>query len=457
MVLSAADWREVQRRVMMADLLEYCHPSQRAFVVSRGKRKAALCGRRSGKTAALAVQLLLATLMHPGELCIAIALSRANARELYGAAIRRVCKSIGVECAETTRDGAFYMLPETGGRILLGGCSDRHAVDAYRGDRSPLVVIDEADSMRPWLGTLVEDVVEPRLVDLRGTLILTGTPGATADGYFHRITTGSEWEVFRWNMLSNPHIPSAPMALENARKTRDEGTYQREWLGNWFTDLAALCYPCEQANLVTAKEAEAALLGYDVRTVIGVDIGFDDPCSWVVVQHVPGIPVLWVVEVQTKSGLTPSAAAARTMAIRDKYPRARVVVDTGGIGKGYAEEWRQHHGVVCEVATKADVGGSIAEVAGALRAGTLRVVERKCQPLLDEWSVLQWDEAHKGHMQGQSDHCSDALRYAFRAIGGVRSNPELELSALERAAAEERKERQLALSGNLRRLRRAGQ
>ena len=424
---------------MRGRLLGYCHPMQRALVVDPARRKAALCGRRSGKTAGIAVELLLATLDHPNESCIAIAQSRGTARELFGSAISRVALDLGFTVGETTRDGSLYLLPEWGGRILLGGCPDRSEVNRYRGDRSVLVAVDEVESMRPWADVLVEEVLEPRLVDLDGTLILTSTPGPTPAGFFHRVTTGNEWSVHHWTMRENPFMSAyADREMERARKTRGEGTYRREWLGEWYTDAEALMFPCAPDNIVTEAECAAALLDKDVRTVIGVDIGFNDPCAWAVVQYVPGLPAVWVVEVCCFSGLTPSAAAARTLAMRERYPRSRVVVDSGGIGKGYAEEWRQKHGVPCEPAQKTNLGGSIAEVAGALRSGQLRLVGSRCQPLLDEWSVLQWNDGRNGPMSGQSDHCSDALRYAFRAANPA-NRPEYEYSEEERVRMEAEK------------------
>lgn len=418
---------------MSAMLLNYCHPHQRALVADKSPRKAALCGRRSGKTAALAVELLRETLRHPGELCIAIALSRQTARELFGSAIRRVSEEVGFSVTERTVDGALYICPEWGGRILLGGCDDRAAVEKYRGDRSPLVVVDEADSMRPWLQTLTEDVLEPRLLDLGGRLILTGTPGPTPAGYFHKVTTGGKWACHHWDIRQNPFIRNAEEVLKEVRENRPEATVEREWLGRWFTDIQALCFPFDrERNGATVAEWRAATQGKDTRTLTGIDIGYGDPCAWVTWQWVPGIPTLWVIRAKSMSGLTPSSSAARTLAVRADYPGSRLVADSGGIGKGYIEEWIQKHGLPVSPAQKSNKAGSMADLAGALITGQVRVVESECQPLLDEWSVLQWNDARTGPREGQADHCSDAARYGHRELNPA-NRPEVEYTEEEQA------------------------
>ena len=291
---------------------------------------------------------------------------------------------------------------------------------------------------------------------------MSGTPGATLSGAFYEADEGDRskgWEQHSWTILDNPFIPHERKVayLEEKRKTLTDGPYFREYEGRWFHDPDTLCFPYDPSrNRVWANDVATSLAGYDVRTVLAVDIGYSEPCSFSILKYVHGIPDIYVVRSYSQSGLTPSAAAATVMRLRSEYDNPRTVVDAGGMGKGYIEEWRLTHGVPCEAAKKSDKAGSIAEVAGLLKAGRLKVVASECGDLVDEWGSCMWNDAKTDVREGSIDHCSDGVRYGIRAIGGIRSNPELELSAIEKAAADERRERERALRENRARVRRMG-
>lgn len=459
--VSGSHWAATVRAATVGRLLLSCHPKQRAFVADRKRNKLARVPRRGGKSHGHGIDFLVATLMYPDELCIAIASTRGKARELIGQPIERACKQLGYKIHERTIDGQVYLCPEWGGRILLVGCATRKECEKLRGDRAVKIGIDEPEVMRPFLPYLIEEVLEPRLMDFNGQLSLTGTPGPTEAGLFYEADVGGQsgdWSQHHWTILDNDFIPMQRRLrfLEKKREKLGEmsGAYQREYLGRWFNDPTALCFHYDASrNRAWAGEMEAAWAAYDIRRIHGVDVGFNDPMAFSTLGHVHGIPDAYITSSWGKSGLTPTRAAAEVMRIRDSAP-GRIVVDSGGIGKGYLEEWRQHHGVACEIATKADKAGSIAEMNGALVSGRLKIVASECQELVDEMAVLQWNEDRDGVKEGQQDHCCDSARYAFRAIGGLRSDPELELSAAEQAAKRAKVEREAAFAAARRKVRR---
>jgi hypothetical protein len=58
------------------------------------------------------------------------------------------------------------------------GCKDETEAEKIRGiDPAPrLVVLDEAQAFKPYVQSLVEDALEPMLIETKGTMVLIGTP-----------------------------------------------------------------------------------------------------------------------------------------------------------------------------------------------------------------------------------------------------------------------------------------
>src|SRR6185295_18042911 len=117
---------------------------------------------------------------------------------------------------------------------------------------------------------------------------------------------------------------------------RSSATFRREYLGQWVRDEGALVYPYS-ANLngCTLEEVPPSK---ELNYVLGVDIGFADATAFTVCAFKFGAPEVWVLRSWKKSGLIPSAVAAHVERLREFYGGSvRVVVDEGGMGKGYAE------------------------------------------------------------------------------------------------------------------------
>jgi hypothetical protein len=275
--------------------------------------------------------------------------------------------------------------------------------------------------MRGHLEYLTEDVLEPCLLDYSGWLALTGTPGVTPTGYFHAITTGEgmqQWPTHHWTVLDNPYIPHAAEWLrEKCEKLGLDPTspsYLREWMGQWVLDTESLCYPYDgQINREFGSFAEGSET--DWRYILGVDLGVNDASAFVVIAYRPAMPTIHIIESVAFEGLSPSGAAAKVLAYRDRFRGLRVVADTGGIGKGFVEEWIQRFSLPVERAMKLDVRGQIALVSGLMRSGDVKVHTPASSGLIAEWQALPWNEDRDGHDEGYPDHQSDAARYAILA------------------------------------------
>lgn len=410
----------VARKRREAAVLDACGPHQRAFVVEDATRSAAQCSRRAGKSHGTAAKFFRNAIRFPGETSVFIAISAARANDILARAFRVLGKKIGWEPQQTSRNGQIYWEFPNGHRVWVAGCKNKAEAEKFRGDPYVGCVVDECDSIRNHLQYLVEDVLEPALMDLRGWLALTGTPGVTPAGYFHAVTTGSgmkKWATHHWTCLENPFLddPAGWLREYCEKHGLDETspTYQREWLGQWVRDSDALVYQYDPDRNGTYQPWID--LRNEARYILGVDLGVVDATAIAALGYFPGNPRLDLIESKSWTGLSPSGAYVKLREFLNRYPGARVVADCGGQGKAFAQEWQQRYGLYVEPAVKLDLVGQVAFMNGMLRSGELQVHLPGCSSLVQEWQQLPWNQDRDGHEDSYPDHESDAARYAALA------------------------------------------
>ncbi len=399
--------------------LDALFPQQLAFIQDPSRTKAALCSRRAGKSYSACAYLLSEAEALPDCVCVYIALTRISARRILWAELKRFNNrfNLGIKFNNVDLEA---VLPN-GSQIWLSGADNEDDIEKLRGSKYRLAVIDEAASFRPYISKLVEDVLEPAMIDQDGTICLIGTPGPIAAGYFFDVTTGrnpkrAAWPTHRWTLLDNPHIPDAAGYIERKvvknRWPSDHPTLLREWRGQWVRDEDSLVY-----KYLPERNGGRAPALPDLEYVLGMDFGFEDSTAWVVLAHSPAAPDAWVVESFKKKHCTPSRVAEITKELARRYPFTVMVGDSGGFGKGYVEEMRLEHGLPVKPAKKTQKRAYIEYLNGSLLSGTLKIDPEPNQALVEELQLLQWaDEDHLAVDEEKfDDHLCDALLYGWRA------------------------------------------
>jgi hypothetical protein len=411
------------------ELRDKLFPVQRAFVESAAKRKSALCSRRAGKTFGLAAWLYDDALATPGKMsCYISGEGLPQARRNIGPALAKLSAQLNLEVKVRTIDGQLiYELPN-GHQIWVSGCDKRPECDKYRGagEGYTRVVIDEAGTgaMPGYLEYLIDEVLDPALLDQQGDLALAGTPGVACAGLFYTATTGDggqKWDPHHWTLLDNPHLPD-PRAFLDAKK-REKGwddktvIYRREYLGEWVKDNSILALPFDWTRNALAALPDGP--DYDTRIwdyVLGVDVGVAEaPSAFVILATPRGLPDMFVTRAWIREGLTPSSMAAEIQRVRQELPLIRIILDTGGLGAGYAAEMVERHHIPVEAAKKQDKRTAIEVVRGELLSGNLRIIARESAALVDELKVLPMNEKGDNFDSAHFDcHAADALVYAVR-------------------------------------------
>lgn len=391
----------------------FLFPQQFNFAVDPCRRKAALCSRRAGKSFSVATMLIDAALSNPDSICVYVALTRLSAKRILWPILRKVSKREGLPLALNGTELTITF--PNGSQIWLTGADDEAQIEKLRGSAYHLVIIDEAASFGAHLASLIEEVIEPALLDYNGTLCLIGTPGAACVGKFFDVTTrtpGHEaWSVHSWNTLDNPHIPNACEWLEQRRLANgwslDNPIYMREWRGMWTWSHDSMVYRYTPDNIVKALPERR-----DWIHVLGVDLGFDDDTALQVVTSSPAHPQAYAHHGWKAKGLNIGDVANKIREYQRRYTFSKIVMDSGGIGKMVVEELAVRHGLPVEAAEKKDKLGAIELLNADLHEKRLMVLEN--EPVLSEWAVLQWDEKRKGEDSRYPNHCSDATLYAYR-------------------------------------------
>lgn len=439
--------KEQKRRQAFPDAVaravEGLFPAQRRLVESRSRNLAAHAGRRGGKTAGFIIKILRTAAEHPRTvlpvfertLTCQAAVTFWNELlafdEKYG---------LGFEFHHTLKTATC----PNGAAIQLMGADTIEAADKARGGKYPGAFVDEVQSFRPKVVRyLLSDVLGPALLDYGGWLGVAGTPPpvwSDDDPFYVACHNTDIWDVHHWTMLDNDHIPDgvvgrdmdipAKRAFREAELVRtraqwgwDEANsqYRREWLGEWVSSNDDAVYAYASArNLLSA--AHTPRFDDSWTYVLGIDVGHNDPTAFVVLARRRGDPHTYVVESYEEVGLIPSAMAVHVERLRARYRFRVMVIDTGGLGKGYAEEAKQRFGLPLEAAKKRHKLAHIEYANGDLRNGVIRIVGRSNTSLVEDLTRLPWNELHTDYAPRYRDHLPDAFLYAHGAMRALMSN-----------------------------------
>lgn len=411
---------------------------QEVFLNLDAPVKALLCGRRAGKTHVLIRALIEAAAnADEGAIVLFLTFTRAHAKKLVWKGLQRALKDCGYEFEVNASE--LWIQVKGGCQIQLGGVSDVAEVEKYRGLALALAVIDECGAIKPnLLETLYDDVLEPATIDHGGQLIFSGTPGYVLHGPWFDMTgpeRTARVPLMSWTVLDNEAIKTQEerkAILRGIRErrgwTEESPTYVREYLGRWVQDLGALVYPFTvEANsfdgLPTVTSSGNPIDPHRWRYVIGVDIGAVASSAFTVAATHPELADDYIIESKAPGGMAEHEVGAYLQSLCAVYKNATIVMDTGGIGKRYAEDVRARFGLPVMAAEKTEKATGVRLLRDRLIAGRVKIqVGEACNDLRGEWAVLGWDRDQLVPNKEQPDHASDSALYALRKLYNYRED-----------------------------------
>jgi hypothetical protein len=430
-ILAAKKKRERLPRILDA-MYEELFDEQRALADDPSKRIANYAGRRSGKTSPYPFLALRAAVNHPGSTVVIVetaitcdAAERAWAYFMEADERHKIGWKVHATYKRLVLPAPYHSTIEFRGAATLEGCN------SLRGNKFSAILVDEPASFRKHiLKYLLTDVVPAALMDYDGSCYLTGSPGAVLEGPFYDACMGKGgWSPHTWTVIQNPHVGPAKLDPEARRAWRIEylrqererqgwneltPTYRREWLGEWVSADNDLMYAFMRERNVCR---EAIRYNPDTwRVVIGCDVGYNAPSAFVVLGLKPNDPHIYVLESYEKVGLIPSAWAQEVRALRTRYSTSTIVVDSGGLGKGYIEEGIQTFRLPLLAANKRRKVAFVEFASGDLASGRIQVIPETNLDLMADLETLPWNDDHTDSAPRFRDHLPDAFLYAHRQL-----------------------------------------
>jgi len=383
------------------------------FIQDPRKLKAALCSRRAGKSHMAGCYVIAEALKHPKSTVPYVALTRGHAKRIMWKTLLDLTRPYNPQVNLTE----LRITLSNGSDIVLAGANDEATAEVFRGQKFPLVVLDECASFRSHFREMVEEVIEPALIDMNGTLAMIGTPSAACRGLFFDATTQSTspYSLHRWTILDNPFIPHAQAWLDERMKERgwtiDTPAYRREWLGEWVASTDSQVYAfSKDKNLAKG-------IPNKLNYILGIDLGYDDETAFVVVGYRPDDPHLYVCETYAKSEMIITDIVRKVEELTERYKSfVRIVADTGGLGKQIAAEIRKRYGLAVFPAEKTQKADFIQLCNDDFRLGKILVNPAEIN-FIEEITALQWDEEKEGRFIEDprfANHRCDAFLYAWR-------------------------------------------
>lgn len=440
---------EKLRRLMARAALnprKVCHPKQAEYVLSPDRRNVVTCSRRAGKTFGEAVRLLLTAHTEPYANVLYATTELRRSRRLVWPYLQTLNSNLrlGGIPNETEAFMRFPNLPQCP-TIFLGGAKDAGEIEKIKGYAGgfKLAIIDEAQDFRPAsLRLLIEEAIEPSLMDWSGSLDALGTPGAVRHGPYWDLWQSPLWRKFHWSLADNKPL------LEKAGKTAEEilrqaradhgwdendPTYLRHYLGQWCDDPNALVIRYDE--LRNHYDAPPRLDKY----VMGVDLGHYDSDAVAVLgwgDHSPDVYLVAEYGVR-KESYTELVERGVLPLLKRYQPCIAQWWDFGGMNAKAQQEIRKRWGLPVQAAEKSRKLEHIALLNDALRTGRFRA--KRDSWFAQDSFLLQWETPHEKVDDSFHSDIIDAVLYAYRAALGYTSRPAPEpLTEPQRIWAERR-------------------
>ena len=463
-----------RERAVASALIEPGTPKQLGVIKDPAKSKAVRCPRRAGKTWLVTRYALWQCLTKPRSIVVVITLTRGTGRRHYWDPIKEINEThdLGAKFHNTRLEVNF----DNGSQLFFTGAETVSEVEKLRGGQYDLVIIDECASFAAHLFmSLLDDVLQPALLDRRGTRVLIGTPGrmkhtpfywATFPGV-HKIPTAGEgapplwvtvpygdtppeglrrtWSLHTWSLADNTALPHLwEGALENKLDNNwgdDNPRWQVEYLGNWVDGENALVFSYfDQKDKKLASGEDAVswrpnhkndtpfglpnLDNPDWRFVLGCDLGYEDDYAMVIAAYSPTYSSLYFVWDFKRPHLTVGQIADEIKAAQKLVGSFDAIIgDSGGLGKMVLETLVLEHGIPIEKADKHEKFDFIELMNSDFYDGRIKVIDgsdlsRQLDTVqLDLSDGSKKDLARKGKLRillGQDDHLTDAALYTWR-------------------------------------------
>ena len=337
-----------------------------------------------------------------------------------------------------SREDHRFTWLKTRATLTFGYMDNEHDRRRYQGGEWQYLGFDEVTQLPElWYRYLCSRVRKKKSMTVPLRIRSAANPGDIGDEWVKRRFVdhdGSERLFVPAKARDNPFLNVEE--YERSLAILDPVSRQQLEEGLWISDGGGLVYGHFSLDDVIDKDS-LPKLDYHI---VAHDYGFTDDVGNVVLGWRRHDPNVYIVEGYKKQKQTPEDAAVESDKLSRKYKPIQMVGDTGGLGKGYAEQAIQRFGLPIEAADKHNKRGYIALINGRFSKGKIKIVKETCRELLEEMAVLSWKDGSKKEEDPKlPNHCCDAMLYGWRAtLAHFEKEPDPPKTAMQKVQDEER-------------------
>lgn len=209
-------WQATRPNPLADTLTDEHFDEQRNFDRDPARLKAALCGRRAGKTRGRNRGVLRKAWRTRGGRFLVINETSHEVRRLNWIGVQGDGMASTIERlkipAHVDNTKMVVHFPEVDSWISCLGVDDEAAIGKALGGAYHEVWWDEAQKIPARFQQRIRETFMPTLLDFGGSLVLTGSPSRQMSGLFYEVTRPDVarrvqgWSVHAWNLLRNPHF-----------------------------------------------------------------------------------------------------------------------------------------------------------------------------------------------------------------------------------------------------------
>ncbi len=276
-------------------IYKYCFDEQQQVLLTKKSMIILICGRRAGKTVAIAALLILVAISHEKGDVLYLGRTAKSAYDIIWRTIVDILEYLGIPYTANLTDQTITF--NTGVKIFVKGTSNKADIENLRGLGLRLAVKDECQSdSHGKLKMLVEEILTPATKDYEGSqIVLSGSPPRIEGSYQEEKYTSDNANIarFNWNMSVNPHIPRHETILQETLANdfggnANDTVYLREHCGKIGAyDTEALVFRVQPGNYYQEAQLAAWINSQPITDIFfsgGVDYGFDDQDSCVIIM-----------------------------------------------------------------------------------------------------------------------------------------------------------------------------
>lgn len=260
------------------------------------------CGRRSGKSFLVSVEMLKFATDNKKSITWFISPSYKQSKSIMWMMLRDL---IPQEIIQSKNETELKITLINGSEIYLKGSEDP---DSLRGVRIDFCVFDETAFIDRW--DEVWKVVRPTIIDSKASVWFISTPNGF--NHFKELyeTVDRDFASFHFTSYENPYLD--PTELDKAKEEMNEDTFAQEFLGE-FRKMSGLIYKDFKRE---THMVEIPKLDFNWTFTRALDFGFAHKTAlgYFAINH--DAPVIYLYDGLYKEGLTESQIA-ETIKIKD--------------------------------------------------------------------------------------------------------------------------------------------